>query len=59
MRAQKLDRPRRIGVLMPLAKNDPIAAHVLEAFMQGLQKLGWSDGKTVSLEILYSEGKPE
>lgn len=57
--AQKLDRLRRIGVLMPLAKNDPIAAHVLEAFTQGLQKLGWSDGKTVSLEIRYSEGKPE
>jgi putative ABC transport system substrate-binding protein len=59
VQAQKLDRLRRIGVLMPLAKSDPIAVHVLEAFTQGLQKLGWSDGKNVSLEIRYSEGKPE
>jgi hypothetical protein len=48
---------RRIGVLMPLAKNDPIAQRVLDVFMQGLQKLGshrWSrlagqiDGTTPS-----------
>jgi ABC-type uncharacterized transport system substrate-binding protein len=50
---------RRIGVLMPLAKSDPIAQRVLDAFLQGLQKLGWSESKNYVVEIRYSEGKPE
>jgi putative ABC transport system substrate-binding protein len=50
---------RRIGVLMPLAKSDPISQHVLEAFMLGLQKAGWSEGKNFVIELRYSEGKPE
>jgi putative ABC transport system substrate-binding protein len=50
---------RRIAVLMPLSKTDPVAANVLNVFVQGLQKLGWSEGKTVAFEIRYSEGKPE
>jgi putative ABC transport system substrate-binding protein len=58
-RAQKSDRPRRIGVLMPLAKNDPIAQRVLDTFAQTLQKLGWAEGKSVLFETRYSEGKPE
>jgi putative tryptophan/tyrosine transport system substrate-binding protein len=50
---------RRIGVLMPLAKSDPVAQHVLNMFMQGMQKLGWSDGKNLAIELQFSEGKPE
>jgi putative ABC transport system substrate-binding protein len=57
-RAQKLDRARRIGVLMPYAKSDPVAQRVFDSFTQGLQKLGWSEGKT-SFETRYSDGKPE
>jgi putative ABC transport system substrate-binding protein len=58
-RAQKLDRVRRIGVLMPLAKSDVVAQRVFDSFTQGLQKLGWSAGKNISFETRYSEGKPE
>jgi ABC-type uncharacterized transport system substrate-binding protein len=50
---------RRIGVLMPLSKSDPIAQRALEAFAQGLQTHGLSEGKNVAIEIRYSEGKPE
>jgi putative tryptophan/tyrosine transport system substrate-binding protein len=50
---------RRIGVLMPLAKDDPIAQRALDTFTQGLQKLGWSEGKNFAIEFRYSEGKPE
>jgi putative ABC transport system substrate-binding protein len=50
---------RRVGVLMPLTRSDPIAQHVLEVFMQGMQKLGWSEGKNFTIELRYSEGKPE
>src|SRR5260221_5509590 len=59
VQAQKLDRLRRIGVLMPLSSSDPIAGAVFDSFVQGLQKLGWSDGKNISFETRYSEGKPE
>jgi putative tryptophan/tyrosine transport system substrate-binding protein len=53
------DRMRRIGVLMPLAKSDPQVPRVFDAFTQGLQKLGWSEGKTVAFETRSSDGKPE
>lgn len=57
--APSADRLRRIGVLMPLSRSDPISQRVLDSFLQGLRKLGWFEGKTISLEIRYSEGKPE
>jgi putative ABC transport system substrate-binding protein len=50
---------RRIGVLMPLTRGDPIVERVLDAFMLGLQKSGWSEGKNFQLELRFSEGKPE
>ena len=59
VRAQKPDRLRRVGVLMPLSKTDPIAQHVFEPFTQALQKLGWAEGKTISFDVRYSEGLPE
>jgi len=50
---------RHIGMLMPLAKSDPIAQHVLDVFMEGMQRLGWSEGKNFAIDIRYSEGHPE
>lgn len=50
---------RRVGVLMPLAKSDPIAQHVLDVFIRGMQKLGWSEDKNFAIDLRYSEGKPE
>jgi putative ABC transport system substrate-binding protein len=57
--AQQANRIRRIGVLMPLSKSDPITQRVFESFTLGLQKLGWLEGKNISFETRYSEGKPE
>ena len=42
-RAQQGERMRRIGVLMPLAADDPEAQARIAAFLQGLQQLGWTD----------------
>lgn len=58
-RGQKLDRLRRIGVLMPYPTNDQLAQRALKAFAEGLQKLGWHEGTTIVFETRYSEGKPE
>ena len=50
-RAQQRERMRRIGVLMPATADDPEAQARLAAFLQGLQQLGWTDGRNVRIEI--------
>jgi putative tryptophan/tyrosine transport system substrate-binding protein len=44
-RAQQSDRMRRIGVLMSLAADDKEGQARLNAFVQSLQELGWTDGR--------------
>ena len=51
-RAQQGERVRRIGVLMTLAADDPEGQARLRAFVQGLQELGWTDGRNVRLAAL-------
>jgi putative ABC transport system substrate-binding protein len=53
-RAQPAERMRRIGVLQTLASDDPQTQASIAAFLQGLQKLGWSDGRNVRID--YREG---
>jgi putative ABC transport system substrate-binding protein len=48
--AQQPERVRRIGVLMPLATDDPEARTRLSTFKQALQALGWIDGRNVSID---------
>ena len=47
---------RRIGVLMNLAADDPEAQARLAAFQQGLQQLGWTDGRNVRIDIRWAAG---
>jgi putative tryptophan/tyrosine transport system substrate-binding protein len=47
VRAQQGGRVRRIGVLSPVAADDPASAARLAAFVQGLQELGWSVGRNI------------
>jgi putative ABC transport system substrate-binding protein len=49
-RAQQPDRMRRIGVLMNLAVDDPESLRRMAAFVQGLQELGWTDGRNVRFD---------
>jgi putative ABC transport system substrate-binding protein len=55
-RAQQPERMRRIGVLMPIAADDPVSQSRIAAFQQGLQQLGWTDGRNVSVETRWSRG---
>ena len=57
--AQRSDRVRRIGVLMPLGENDPEARRRITVFSQTLKGLGWVEGQTVIFESRYADGKPE
>ncbi len=52
-RAQQPDRVRRIGVLMNLASDDAIGQARIAAFLQGLQQLGWTDGRNVRIETRW------
>src|SRR5262249_51125769 len=51
-RGQQGERMRRIGVLQPFAKDSPEAARVA-AFLQELQRLGWTDGRNLQIEYRW------
>jgi putative tryptophan/tyrosine transport system substrate-binding protein len=53
-RAQQPDRVRRIGVLMNTTAADPEFQARVGAFLQGLQQLGWTDGRNVSIDIRWA-----
>src|SRR5262245_6520115 len=50
---------RRIGVLMSVAVDDPEGKNRFAAFEQGLQQLGWVDGRNVRIETRWSGGKSD
>jgi ABC-type uncharacterized transport system substrate-binding protein len=49
--AQRRDLIRRLGVLIALADSDPVADAYIAAFREGLQKLGWTEGRNVRIDI--------
>jgi putative ABC transport system substrate-binding protein len=52
--AQQADRMRRIGVLMAIADNDPEGQARVAAFRDGLQKLGWVDGRNIQINTRWA-----
>jgi len=58
VRAQQAERVRRVGVLMPLAADDPQSLRRLTAFVQGLQQLGWTGGRNVRIDVRWAAGRP-
>ena len=55
-RAQQVDPVRRIGVLMSYNENDAEANAYLSGFTQGLQELGWTDGRNARIEVRWAAG---
>ena len=57
-RAQRNERVRRIGVFFAGAvdANDTDTRSRLAAFQQGLQQLGWSDGRNVQIDYRFGGG---
>ena len=55
-RAQQSDRMRRIAVLVPYVQDDPEAKARFAAFRQGLEQLGWSEGRNVRIDYRFAPG---
>jgi len=51
--AQQADRIPRIGVLMNSLTDDPEGQARYGAFLQGLQQLGWADGRNVRIDVRW------
>jgi putative tryptophan/tyrosine transport system substrate-binding protein len=47
---------RRLAVLMGYGESDPEAKTHLSAFMQGLEELGWTDGRNLRMDIRWAAG---
>ena len=52
--AQQPDRMRVIGVLVAGTADDPEHQARVEAFRQGLERLGWTDGRNVRFDIRWA-----
>jgi ABC-type uncharacterized transport system substrate-binding protein len=57
--AQQGERMRRIGVLSGLAANHSDTQALKAAFLQGLQQLGWTDGRNVQIEYRWGAGNAD
>lgn len=53
---QRNERTRRIGVLASLAEDDPEMKPRLVAFREGLEKLGWLEGRNVRIDYRFAPG---
>jgi putative ABC transport system substrate-binding protein len=55
--AQRPERVRRIGVLLGFTENDPDTKARLAGFRQGLESLGWSEGRNVAIDYRFAGGR--
>jgi hypothetical protein len=53
-RAQQPDRMRRIGVLMAYAEGDREGEGFVAAFREGLQQLGWAEGRNIRIDFRWA-----
>jgi putative tryptophan/tyrosine transport system substrate-binding protein len=52
--AQQLEAVRRIGVLMGFAESDREGQTFVAAFREGLQKLGWAEGRNIRIDYRWT-----
>jgi len=54
--AQQPEQLRRVGMLFGIAADDPAAQAEYAAFLQGLQQLGWIEGRNVHIDPRWAGG---
>src|SRR5262249_61546484 len=52
-RAQQAERMRRVGVLIGYAETDAAAQAQVAALRQGLQNLGWDEGRNIRIDVHF------
>ena len=57
VRAQ--ERIRHVGILVNLSEGDPAGSSFVAAFRQGLQELGWIDGRNLQIDMRWGAGNAE
>ena len=58
-RAQQTERMRQLGVLMAHAESDPEGQANVAAFREGLQKLGWMEGRNLRIDTRWAAANVE
>src|SRR4051794_10332184 len=58
-RGQQPGRMRRVGVFMSTAEDDTESKARVAAFLQGLQELGWTDGRNMRIDVRWPAGDAE
>ena len=56
--AQRQERPRRVGVFMNLAAEDPQSSKQMSAFVDGLRELGWVPDNNLQIEYRWVAEDP-
>jgi putative tryptophan/tyrosine transport system substrate-binding protein len=52
--AQQSGGMRRVGILMPFTERDPEGQTRVTAFREGLQKLGWTEGRDIRIDYRWA-----
>ena len=55
--AARAQQMRHIGVLVVSAKDDPDTAARLAGLRQGLERLGWFEGRNIRIDYRYAAGR--
>jgi putative ABC transport system substrate-binding protein len=57
--AEQADRILRIGVMMATSESDPVTQARVSALRQGLQALGWIEGRNIRIDYRWDVGGPD
>jgi putative tryptophan/tyrosine transport system substrate-binding protein len=58
-RAQQRDRVRKVSVLLSFAEDDPEVPPRLAALRRELERLGWSEGRNLRIDIRYAGARAD
>jgi putative ABC transport system substrate-binding protein len=59
VRAQSLERVRRVGVLMVSGQDDADTTARLAGFRYGLEQLGWVEGRNIRIDYRFAGGRTD